>query len=130
MHVKKRAFFFDFYFDKRPWQRSGAILANPICLIKSIMKKIKIVFITAFLLFTSELIMLREAKAQVSVSFQFFYDNLSPYGNWVSYPGYGYAWAPAIHAGFRPYLTNGRWVFTDLGWTWVSYYDWGWAPFH
>jgi hypothetical protein len=65
-----------------------------------------------------------------AVSFQFFYDNLSPYGAWVSYPGYGYAWAPRVAGGFRPYFSSGQWVMTDLGWTWVSYYDWGWAPFH
>lgn len=70
------------------------------------------------------------APVQVSVSFQFFYDGLSPYGNWVSYPGYGYAWVPHAGVGFRPYLSNGRWVYTELGWTWVSNYDWGWAPFH
>src|SRR5207249_4016053 len=70
-----------------------------------------------------------KAIAQVSISFQVFYDGLAPYGSWVTYPGYGYAWAPR-YGGFRPYVTGGHWVFTDLGWTWVSDYDWGWAPFH
>ena len=31
---------------------------------------------------------------------------------------------------FRPYYTNGRWEMTKYGNTWVSDYDWGWAPFH
>ena len=31
---------------------------------------------------------------------------------------------------FAPYWTNGRWVFTDYGWTWESDWNWGWAPFH
>jgi hypothetical protein len=66
----------------------------------------------------------------VSVSFQTFYDELSPYGYWIDYPGYGYVWAPAVGAGFAPYATAGYWVYTDLGWTWVSNYRWGWAPFH
>ncbi|HRH59242.1 MAG TPA: hypothetical protein PL045_01665 [Chitinophagaceae bacterium] len=67
---------------------------------------------------------------QVSVSFQLFYDQLSPYGQWVDYPEYGYAWIPSVSAGFSPYSTDGHWVLTDQGWTWVSDYAWGWAAFH
>lgn len=63
------------------------------------------------------------------VTYQQFYDDLSPYGNWIMYPGYGYVWAP-YDVGFLPYQTNGRWVYTQVGWTWVSNYRWGWAPFH
>src|SRR5882757_4050122 len=70
------------------------------------------------------------ANAQVDVSFQVFYDQLSPYGNWVNYPDYGYVWVPEAGSGFRPYGTNGHWVYSDEGWTWVSRYEWGWAPFH
>ena len=32
--------------------------------------------------------------------------------------------------GFRPYYSNGHWAYTNYGWTWVSTYNWGWAPFH
>jgi hypothetical protein len=67
---------------------------------------------------------------QASVSFQLFYDELSPYGMWVDYPNYGYVWIPNADPGFSPYATAGHWVFTDDGWTWVSDYPWGWAPFH
>jgi hypothetical protein len=67
---------------------------------------------------------------QVSVSFQVFYDELSPYGTWVNYNDYGYVWVPDVAPGFTPYGTNGYWVFTEDGWTWVSDYPWGWAPFH
>ncbi len=71
------------------------------------------------------------ARAQQgSVSFQLFYDDLSPYGMWVDYPDYGYVWIPDVDRGFSPYGTDGHWVFTDDGWTWVSNYSWGWAPFH
>ena len=66
----------------------------------------------------------------VSVNFQVFYDELSPYGTWVINPDYGYVWIPDVDPGFTPYATNGYWVFTDEGWTWVSNYSWGWAPFH
>ncbi len=65
----------------------------------------------------------------LSVSYQGFYDGLSPYGRWVDYPNQGYVWIPN-EAGFRPYYSNGHWAFTTYGWTWVSSYDWGWAPFH
>jgi hypothetical protein len=61
---------------------------------------------------------------------QVFYDELSPYGNWIDYPDYGYVWQPDVNADFRPYATAGNWVYTDYGWTWVSDYSWGWAPFH
>jgi hypothetical protein len=67
---------------------------------------------------------------QVNVSFQMFYDQLSPYGMWVNSPAYGYVWVPTVAAGFEPYSTNGYWAYTEWGWTWVSLYDWGWAPFH
>jgi hypothetical protein len=67
---------------------------------------------------------------QASVSFQLFYDELSPYGTWVDYPSYGYVWIPNGGPGFSPYVTDGHWVFTDDGWAWVSDYPWGWAAFH
>ncbi len=65
------------------------------------------------------------------VSYQTFYDELSPYGQWVEYPGQGYVWVPDAGENFQPYSTNGHWVWTDdYEWMWVSDYDWGWAPFH
>lgn len=69
-------------------------------------------------------------KAQ-EVSMQVFYDQLSPYGDWVTYKDYGYVWVPTT-AGpdFFPYGTQGYWDYADCGWTWVSMYPWGWAPFH
>lgn len=65
------------------------------------------------------------------VSLQSFYDELSPYGQWIQDPQYGYVWRPDVDQDeFRPYYTNGRWAMTEYGNTWVSNYDWGWAPFH
>ncbi|HET6991625.1 MAG TPA: DUF6600 domain-containing protein, partial [Bacteroidia bacterium] len=73
----------------------------------------------------------QQANAQtVSVNFQVFYDDLSPYGTWINSPLYGYVWIPDAPVGFAPYATNGYWAYTEYGWTWVSYYPWGWAPFH
>ncbi len=75
--------------------------------------------------------LVQESTAQrPSVSFQVFYDELSPYGSWIETPEYGYAWIPNEPSGFAPYSTNGYWVYTEDGWTWVSNYSWGWAPFH
>src|SRR3989339_723765 len=65
-----------------------------------------------------------------SITFQVFYDELSPYGTWVDNYEYGYVWIPNVNFGFTPYSTNGYWLYTDEGWAWVSYYSWGWAPFH
>lgn len=65
------------------------------------------------------------------VSLQSFYDELSPYGTWIQDPQYGYVWRPDVDQDeFRPYYSNGRWAMTEYGNTWVSNYDWGWAPFH
>ena len=76
-------------------------------------------------------LMINKAEGQGGyVSFQVFYDNLSPYGQWVDYPNTGYVWVPNVDAGFSPYGSNGHWVMTEYGWTWVSGYPWGWAPFH
>ena len=66
-----------------------------------------------------------------NVSLQTFYDELTPYGTWIQDPQYGYVWRPDVDQNeFRPYYTNGRWAMTEYGNTWVSNYDWGWAPFH
>lgn len=64
------------------------------------------------------------------IDYQQFYDELSPYGQWVSDPDYGYVWIPDAGDDFRPYYSNGYWAYTDYGNTWVSNYNWGWAPFH
>ncbi|MEO8769423.1 MAG: DUF6600 domain-containing protein [Ferruginibacter sp.] len=92
------------------------------------MKKFIKIFILFLSINISQLAISENASAQ-SVSFQVFYDDLSPYGNWVENPDYGYVWCPRVF-GFSPYSTNGYWVLTDVGWTWVSDYSWGWAPFH
>src|SRR5665647_3154449 len=83
------------------------------------------------MLVTSSVIFQKQASAQqANVGFQVFYDQLSPYGQWVDYPKYGYVWIPDAGPDFVPYSTEGHWIFTDYGWTWVSNYEWGWAPFH
>ena len=73
----------------------------------------------------------RQASAQEPyISYQVFYDQLSPYGQWVDFPSYGYVWLPNAGPDFYPYSSRGSWIMTDYGWTWLSDYSWGWAPFH
>jgi hypothetical protein len=94
------------------------------------MRSLKI-FALLVALNTGAWIIPQEVSAQQgSVSFGVFYNELSPYGQWVDYPGYGYVWIPSTGPDFAPYATNGYWIWTDYGWTWVSGYSWGWAPFH
>lgn len=66
----------------------------------------------------------------MGVSFQIFYNELSPYGDWVMDQNHGYVWVPSVSHDFHPYGSNGYWEMTNFGNTWVSHYDWGWAPFH
>ena len=65
------------------------------------------------------------------VSIDFFYNNLSG-GNWIDVEGYGYGWQPDVAVSdpnWRPY-SDGYWAYTDYGWTWISYEDFGWAAYH
>ncbi len=95
------------------------------------MKKILKIFILFCLISTGTLISTQDVSAQNQrVSFQVFYDDLSPHGTWFQSPDYGYVWRPNMSSSFTPYSTGGYWVLTDFGWTWVSDYSWGWAPFH
>ena len=94
------------------------------------MKTLSKTFVLIFVLNAMMWITPQKAAAQVSVNFQIFYDNLSPYGDWVINANYGYVWVPEVSYGFTPYSSDGHWVFTNAGWTWVSNYSWGWAPFH
>lgn len=72
---------------------------------------------------------LRPAAARATVSVGFFYDELAPYGHWIDCR-YGNCWAPAgVASSWQPY-SNGEWVYTDYGWTWVSYDRWGADPYH
>lgn len=66
-----------------------------------------------------------------NVSLETFYEELAPYGVWIDDPQYGRVWRPDVdQEEFRPYYSRGHWEMTRYGNTWVSDYDWGWAPFH
>ncbi|MES2431013.1 MAG: DUF6600 domain-containing protein [Bacteroidota bacterium] len=71
-----------------------------------------------------------EIKAQnISVNFSQFQRELSPHGRWINNPRFGHVWIYNT-PGFRPYYSNGHWEYTNYGWSWVSDFAWGWAPFH
>ncbi|MCX6175518.1 MAG: hypothetical protein NTZ27_12265 [Ignavibacteriales bacterium] len=100
------------------------------------MKKLKAIFyIRIFALVITLYLVSAIFPGQISaqqndVNYQEFYDQLSPYGQWIEDNNYGYVWIPTAGPDFAPYLTNGYWILTDYGWMWVSDYNWGWATFH
>ncbi|MEZ4293464.1 MAG: DUF6600 domain-containing protein [Polyangiaceae bacterium] len=66
-----------------------------------------------------------------------FHDELRRSGQWYDSPVcggyYGAVWRPEARiagATFVPYVTSGAWLATDLGWSFESDFDWGWATFH
>jgi len=70
-----------------------------------------------------------QAQIQVNISIGGFYDELEPYGRWVDC-SYGDCWVPErVSRDWQPY-SNGEWVYTEYGWTWVSYDPWGDDPYH
>ena len=94
------------------------------------MKAIKTLIILLFVSFGFAT--LNEAKAQdvdVAVNFNMFQEDLSPYGTRVDNPRFGEVWVYE-DPNFKPYNTDGHWEYTNYGWSWVSDFDWGWAPFH
>ncbi len=68
--------------------------------------------------------------AEDRLSFDSFHDSLSPYGEWNQTDTYGLVWQPTgVDRDWSPY-TDGYWSYTDAGWTWVSYEDWGGICYH
>src|SRR5258705_9572111 len=50
------------------------------------------------------------SRADVGISFDFFYSDLSPHGRWLVSGSYGRVWQPADYrAGWNPY-SDGHWV--------------------
>ncbi len=72
------------------------------------------------------------AEKQSTATYGMFYEKLDPYGDWRETSEYGYVWQPReaeSSKDWRPY-TDGRWVYSDAGWTWVSSEAFGWATYH
>lgn len=69
------------------------------------------------------------ASVQISAEAD-FHAPLAPHGAWVEVDSYGRCWRPSgVATGWQPY-SHGHWVWTDLGWYWVSDEPWGWACYH
>jgi hypothetical protein len=104
---------------------------NEISLIQSqssAMKTLKLLPLLVW--FAAVLLGLAPRSARADVSFQFFYDSLQPYGQWLQVGDYGYCWRPNdVDDDWSPY-SDGYWAYTDAGWTWVSYEDWGGITYH
>ncbi|MDP6252920.1 MAG: hypothetical protein QGI20_13365, partial [Verrucomicrobiota bacterium] len=63
----------------------------------------------------------------------YYHGALDPYGDWIYDSSHGWVWRPTVatvDVSWRPYRQGGRWIYSDVGWYWHSYYSWGWAPFH
>ncbi|MGB7296872.1 MAG: FecR family protein, partial [Candidatus Aminicenantales bacterium] len=56
-------------------------------------------------------------------------DEFDSYGSWDEEPSVGYVWRPTVEADWAPY-SDGRWVWTSYGYTWVPYEPWGWTVSH
>ena len=72
----------------------------------------------------------RRAQARGEASFEFFYESLAPHGEWIEVGDYGSCWRPrGVDADWSPY-SDGYWSYTDGGWTWVSYEEFGGIVYH
>jgi hypothetical protein len=72
------------------------------------------------------------SETRSTATYGMFYEKLDPYGEWRETSEYGYVWQPReaeTSRDWRPY-TEGHWVYSDAGWTWVSDEKFGWATYH
>jgi hypothetical protein len=71
-------------------------------------------------------------ETRSTAAYGMFYEKLDPYGEWRETSEYGYVFQPReaeSSRDWRPY-TEGHWVYSDAGWTWVSDETFGWATYH
>ncbi len=57
--------------------------------------------------------------------------DLDANGTWVQVPEYGRVWRPTVlvSADWAPYR-EGRWIWKNGDYVWISYERWGWVPYH
>jgi hypothetical protein len=65
------------------------------------------------------------------VDFDRLYEQVLPYGAWQTHPDLHFVFNPKKNGenGWRPYR-DGRWLYTDWGWTWQGVEPWSWATDH
>ena len=91
------------------------------------MKKIMVLLSLSFMF-----VFFNTAKAELSfsVNFGYFYNTLSPYGSWLEIENGVYVWKPdRVVNAWQPY-SDGRWVWTNDGWYWDSYEQFGDVTYH
>jgi hypothetical protein len=66
-----------------------------------------------------------------STQYGYGYSDLSYYGSYSNFPGYGMLWQPYFTgAGWNPYM-DGAWSwYPGMGYLWASAYPWGWMPYY
>ena len=71
------------------------------------------------------------SEKYVPVEIKNYVYELDSYGTWVYDDDVNvYVWRPyVVDTDWVPY-SYGRWVWSPFGMSWVSYYPWGYAPFH
>ena len=72
-----------------------------------------------------------QSLSYADAPFSYGMSDLSAYGGWNYFAGYGYGWQPfGMTAGWAPF-SMGQWAsYPGLGWTWISFEPWGWVPYH
>ena len=59
------------------------------------------------------------------------WSGLNAYGDWYDVPGYGMGWSPdGVGTDWDPYGVGSWGYYNDIGYTWISPYEWGWWPYH
>jgi len=90
------------------------------------MKTLLLLLVTAGLLTSG----VSRGQTNSAVTLDFFYESLDPYGHWMEVSDYGYCWQPRnVGPNWSPY-SEGRWLYSDVGWIWVSDEPYGWAVYH
>ncbi|MEE9271376.1 MAG: DUF6600 domain-containing protein [Candidatus Krumholzibacteria bacterium] len=57
------------------------------------------------------------------------FGELTEYGTWIHTAPFGWVWQPDVYERWQPFY-DGHWVWSQWGWTWVSYEPYGWAVYH
>ncbi len=90
------------------------------------MKKIYLILIAVFTI----LLLADEAEAKSRSDYGLFYTALAPHGVWIELDHGVVVWKPSIvRRGWAPY-TRGQWLWTEDGWYWHSYEDFGYITYH
>jgi len=93
-------------------------------------KSLIFVFITTLFLTSITVNAPAETNDYPSLTFDYIYDSLKPFGTWYDIDAHGWVWRPnGMNDSWQPY-TLGHWQLTEEGWLWESNFDWGWLPFH